>query len=128
VDGLTWDWAAPPAGHVQGVDDELGAEVIGDRPADDLAVPGVDHHRQVDPALVRGVLGDVGHPPPIGAVRAELAGHQIIVGHRGGVPLGETTPAAAGHALQAFGPHQPLDPLATDPDASSLSVRPSARR
>src|ERR1019366_10460927 len=39
---------ASPDGHLQGVDDELGAEMIRDRPADDATREGVDHSRQVD--------------------------------------------------------------------------------
>jgi hypothetical protein len=54
---LTRFGASSPAGHVQGVDDELGAEVVGDGLADDLTVPGVDDHGEVDPTLIGGVLG-----------------------------------------------------------------------
>ena len=52
-------WPAAPDGHLDGVDDELGADVIGDRPAHDPAGPGVEHDGEVDPALTGGVLGDV---------------------------------------------------------------------
>ena len=44
-------WPALPAGHLQGVDDELGADVVGDLPADDP--PGV------------GALGVVGTGPTV---------------------------------------------------------------
>ena len=66
------------AGHVEGVDDELGAEVVGDRPAHDPAGPGVDDDGEIDPALTGGLLGDVGDPQPVGSVGTELAVHQIV--------------------------------------------------
>jgi hypothetical protein len=43
-------FAAQP-GHVQGVGDQFGAQVIGDRPADNTAGVDVEHDRRVDPAL-----------------------------------------------------------------------------
>ena len=60
--------AAPPDGHLQGVDDELGADVIGDRPADHPPAPGVDHDGQIDLAVGGGMFGDVAHPQPVGSV------------------------------------------------------------
>ena len=36
--------------------------MLGHRPADDLARVGVDDDCQVEPALIRLVLGDVGDP------------------------------------------------------------------
>jgi hypothetical protein len=49
-------------GHVEGVQDELGAQMVGHRPADDPPREGVQDHRQVQPALTGALLGDVGHP------------------------------------------------------------------
>jgi hypothetical protein len=43
--------AAARDGHLERVDDELGAEVVGDRPADDPAAVAVHHRGQVQPAL-----------------------------------------------------------------------------
>ncbi len=60
--GLALSGVAPPAGHVQGVYDQFGAQVIGDGPADREAGEHVDHDRAVDPALAGAVLGDVGDP------------------------------------------------------------------
>ena len=78
------------------VDDELGAHVIGDRPADDPAGPGVDHDGEVDPALAGGVLGDVLHPQPVGAVGSELAVHQIVDAGSLGVAAGAALAGAGG--------------------------------
>jgi len=68
-----------PAGHLQGVDDELAAEVVGDGPAHDHAGPHVQDRAAVDLPLTGGVLGDVGAPQPVRAVGGELALHQIVV-------------------------------------------------
>ena len=78
VGDRAFGWSASQGGHVDGVGDELGAHVIGDRPADDPSGPGVDDDGEVDPALAGAVLGDVLHPQPVRAVGAELAVHQII--------------------------------------------------
>src|SRR5258706_5486072 len=32
--------------HVEGVQHQFGAQMVGHRPADDLAAPGVEHHRE----------------------------------------------------------------------------------
>ena len=69
---------ASPYGHLQGVDDELGAEVVRDRPADDAARESVDHSRQVDLALGCRVLGDIADPEHIRSVDCELAVHEVI--------------------------------------------------
>ena len=59
---------ASPDGHLQGVDDELGAEVIRDRPADDATREGVDHSRQVDLAFCGRVLGDIADPEDVRSI------------------------------------------------------------
>jgi hypothetical protein len=47
-DALTAAEAAPPQRHLEGVDDELRADVVGDRPAHDASAPGVEDDGQVD--------------------------------------------------------------------------------
>ncbi len=74
--------SALPAGHLQGVDDELGADVIGDGPAHDAPAVGVDHCAAVDPPVAGAVLGDVGEPHPVGGVGGEDATHQVLVRRR----------------------------------------------
>jgi hypothetical protein len=49
-------------GHVEGVQDEFGAQVVSHRPSDDATGERVQDHRQIEPALVGALLGDVGHP------------------------------------------------------------------
>ena len=117
VDRLTRFWSLPPTRHVERIDDQLRPEMIGDGVAHDLAVPSVDHHGAVDATFGRWVLGDVNHPQLVGAMRAELAGHQIVIGDRRGVAAGQAPTSAARHALEAFSSHQPLDSLAADVDS-----------
>ena len=65
--------SAAPACDLECVDDEFGLEVVGDGEADDAARVDIDHHGRVDPALTGWVLGDIGHPEPIGLVDFEDA-------------------------------------------------------
>jgi hypothetical protein len=98
---------APPARHVQGVHDQLGAQVVRDRPADHPAGEHVQHHSGVDPALAGAVLGDVGYPQPVRFVGAEPALHPVLPDRRGALRV---PPAAAMDAGQAVVTHQPLHP------------------
>ena len=75
--------------HPEGVVGELGRHAARHRPADYPARPDVEHHRQVEPSLVRAHVGDVGEPRPVGTVRAEVALDQVGGGvrlRRGGLP------------------------------------------
>jgi hypothetical protein len=58
-------WLSLGDGHVQGVHDQLGAQVLGHGPAHDPPREGVQDHSQVEPAFVGALLGDVGHPQPV---------------------------------------------------------------
>jgi hypothetical protein len=53
---------AAPDRHLQRLDDEFGAHVLGHRPADASSAEGVDDDGQVELALPRGDLGEIGHP------------------------------------------------------------------
>ena len=104
-------WPPAPGGHVDRVGDELGAHVIGDRPAHDTTTPGVDDDGEVDPALTAAVLGDVLDPQAVRAVGSELAMHQIIRARIGRPGAGATLrAAAAGDTVQAAFAHQPWRP------------------
>ncbi len=50
-DGLACWWLAPPDRHLDGVDNELGADVIGDRPADGSSAERVEDLAAVAEAL-----------------------------------------------------------------------------
>jgi hypothetical protein len=98
--------------HVEGVQDQFGAQVVGHRPADDPAGEAVQHDREVQPAFAGALLGDVGHPQPVWCWWGEVAFDQV--GCWGGVWIAAGQPGqpAAMAALEASGPHQPGHPLA----------------
>ena len=125
VDDGAGGWPAAPAGHLQGVDDQLGAHVVGNRPADHGAAEDVEHRGAVDLALAGGVLGDVGDPQPVGALGDEAALHQILVHRRRRTRSAMLAPVT--DAGQAGGAHQPGHPLAAAGHAESqaeLGVHP----
>ena len=102
---------AAPQRHLQRVDDELAAYVIGDRPTDDPAAPGVEHDGQVALALRGGVLGDVHDPQPVRSLGVEPAAHQVVGW------LGRRVASGAGPALSPIDilnaglAHEALDAL-----------------
>ena len=102
--------------HLQRVDDQLCAHVLGHRPADDRPREGVLHRRRVDPALPAAQIGDVSDPEHVGGSGAEVPLHQVIGDpHPWHPDCG--SPALFGH--QAADPglaHQPLHPLSRDLD------------
>lgn len=63
---------AVPDRHLERVDDQLGAQVLGDRPSDDLSGEHVQDDGEVEPALAGGHVGDLGGPGPVrcGAVKS----------------------------------------------------------
>lgn len=108
-------WAAAPQGHLERVDDELGAQEVGDRPAHDAARPGVEDDGQIDLAGLGRVFGNVADPEPVRARHAKGAVDEILTGALGRVSACARPVAAAVHALDASSAHQPFHALATDP-------------
>ena len=115
---------AAPDRHLQGIDDQLGAHVIGDRPAHHLPGEHVEHRRAVDLPGPGGVLGDVGAPQQIRPSGHEPSLHEVLV-NRLSRPVATLVavadPATAGH------PQQSSHALAPDPDAHpepELGVHP----
>lgn len=109
--GLALWWPAPPEGHLDGVDDELGTDVVGHRPAHNSAAEGVEDHGQVDLAVPGGVFGDVHHPQAVRFGGIELAADEIV----GGLAAIAACAAASSPTVDprdAGLAHQPLDPLA----------------
>ena len=64
-------------GHGQGLEHQLGAQMVGQGPTDHAAAPGVDNDGQVQPASPSGDVGDIGHPQAVRPLGAEIALHQI---------------------------------------------------
>ena len=101
--------------HLQGVGDELGAHVICHAPAHDPAAVEVLDGDEVQPALPRAQIGDVGDPAAVRRAGREVAVKQVVgdadaghTGRRGLVLLGD-------QARQAGLAHQALDALSADP-------------
>jgi hypothetical protein len=118
---------ASPRGHLQGVDDELGSHVVGDRPPHHHPAEPIENHRQVHRAVTGGMLGDVHHPQPVRFGRVEGPVHQVIGGRGGRVPASAAPPAAAMDALDAGLAHQPFHSFAAAADAlaqAQLGVHP----
>ncbi len=111
-DRLTGRWPAPPDGHLEGVDDELRAHVIGDRPAHDPAAERVEDDGQVGLAVLGRVLGDIHHPQAIrlGGIEGPL--DQVIGGLSTEVPTGAAAPAPPVNAGNLRLAHQAFDPFA----------------
>lgn len=70
-------WPARPDGHPKGVDDELCAHMLGHAPAHDPAAEEILHRGQVQPALARVDLLDIGRPQPVRGIGAEVALHEV---------------------------------------------------
>jgi hypothetical protein len=117
---------ALPDGHLERFDDELGAHVLGHRPADDPARVAVDHDGQVELALPRRDLGQIGDPQPIRRGRVEVARDQIR--RRAHTTHADRRLAAPAdqQAAQAGLAHQPRNALAARVDAAvtQLGVKP----
>src|SRR6476469_7971479 len=106
----------PLDGHDQSADAQLGPEVVGHGPADDLARGHVLDRGQIQEALVGRDVGDVGQPDLVRPVRGEVPRQQVR-GDR------ETMAAVRGSGCTAAAPagrephlaHQPRDASARMP-------------
>jgi hypothetical protein len=70
-------------GHIERVEDQLGAQVLSHGPAHHPAGEGIQDHCQVQPALAGALLGDVGHPKPVRSGWREVALDKISSWCRG---------------------------------------------
>ena len=110
-------------GGVEGVGDELGAHVVGDRPPRQAAGVAVDHGGQVQVRAVgQRQVGDVPDVPAVrrrgGEVPLEQVGDLLVraLGDRG------ADPAPALVAADGVLAHHPGDPLVVDPLSSENAV------
>ena len=106
--------ATPPDRHDQRVGHQLRGHAAAHRPADDTAREQVDHHGDIEPALGRPDIGEIGHHFWFCRVTANCGRELPIedVGrHRSWMPLAmvlrQTTPT--GPCSQSPGAHQPFD-------------------
>jgi hypothetical protein len=108
---------AVPYGHVERVEDELGAQMRSHRPADHAAAERVDDDRAIEPSFGGPLLSDVGDPQPVGCGGTEVAFDKIRRRHRVEVAACESASFAAMHALDTGLAHQSRDSFASAADA-----------
>ena len=120
----------PPLGlpvrdrHRQRTLHQFGPHVRRHRPADDAAAPGIEHDREVQPAIPSAHLGDVGDPQLVGPVGREVAVHQVRRGPGLRVLLRRRRlEAPPRHAMNAQIPHQACHALPAHPLARRLQFR-----
>jgi hypothetical protein len=122
-----WFRPACPQGHLESGGDQLGAEMVGHGPADDLAAVNVEDNGQVQPALVDPDVRDVAEPELIRSRRGELPLDQVLGLDR---PTRHRRPSEAPwwRSDQAGSSHQPSHPFARDPPALGTEVGVGTRR
>jgi hypothetical protein len=116
-----------PDRHLERFDDELGAHVLGHRPADAAAREAVNDDGPVQLALPRGDLGQVGNPEPVRRRRREVAAHEIGRGRDARHRDRRAALAPPDHARHPGLAHQPRDPLATHAHAAVAQLGVHAR-
>ena len=99
-------------GHVERVEDELGAQVPGHRPTHDPAAEGIEHDREVEEALPRREVGDVGDPERVRAGGVEHALDEVRRGRGASVLHRRARRTSAMDTLQAVLAHEPGHALA----------------
>ncbi len=114
--------------HLEGGENQAGAQVAGHGPAHDTAAEGIQDDGQVEEAGPGWQVGDVGHPQPVGGLGRELPVDQI-----GGRPV--AVPALRGarslapaHPGQVGPTHQSGDPFAADMGARGPQLGMDAGR
>src|SRR5713226_499305 len=98
---------AAPQRHRECLLGEIDREPLPHRPADDLAGKEVEHHGEIEPALVRPDVGDVAGPYPVWLLDPKLP-VQGVGRHRELVArFGRGTPLLHGLGADALGAHEP---------------------
>ena len=87
--------AALPEGHVEGIEHEPCAQVIGHGPADHAAAEGVQHDGEEEEPGPGGDVGDVRDPEPIGCVGGEVALDQVRRRPGARIPCRRSRPLAS---------------------------------
>ncbi len=116
-------------GHLEGVEDEVGLEVLGGLPANDAAAADIQHEGEVDEAFAGLQVGEVADPQLVGGRCREAPLDEIGRARR--CVVGLCQPAASGlalSALQAVAAHQPLHPPAAHSLALAAERLPCAPR
>jgi hypothetical protein len=101
-----WSGLALGDRHVQGVQDQFGAQVLSHGPADDPPGEGIEDHGEIEPALVGALLGDIGDPQPVRCWWGEVALDQVRCWGGLWVAAGQPAQPAPMAALEASSAHQ----------------------
>ena len=115
-------WHPPPQRQVQRLECQLGAQVRPYGPPDHAPREQVEDHRQIQPALPRPEVGDVGDPAFVRALRVEVAPEHV---RRHGQPMGAVggvPEPLLGHAHEAQFPQQAGDPFLAHREAFLLEL------
>jgi hypothetical protein len=107
--------------HRQSIGHQLGAHVLGHRPADDPAGEHIQHHRQVHEALPGRHVRDVGGPDAVRLGRAELAFDQVGRGRSASVRDRRPAALTPAHPGQPSPAHEPGHPLAAHTNPVELA-------
>ena len=94
-------------------------EVVGHGPAHRAAGVEVEHEGEIEPALRRRDVGQVGQPDPVWRLRREVALEQVGRDREGMPAVRRPTEPAPASRRQAHAAHQPCHPLAADPAAEA---------
>lgn len=118
---------APPEGHHQRGDDEVGGLAFAHRPTDQRVVVEVADPCQVELAVATAELGDVGDPSLIGALGGEVPLQQVRCRRHGGVAA--STPLASPmRPDEALSTHQAGHPMPAGVMAGPAELTSDARR
>jgi hypothetical protein len=98
--------------HLEGLQDQLRAQMSSHGPTDDPPAPGIDHDGQVQESSPRSDVGDIGYPQSIGSTGCEIALDEVGSWGSLSLSLGGAWRFAAANTMQAFGAHQARHPLA----------------
>jgi hypothetical protein len=122
-------WSAQTVGHLERVEDELGAHVRRQLPADDHPRVAVEDEGQVEEAVPGPEVGEVADPFLVRRRRAEVALHEVA-GPFDRVLVRDRRPAlaAAQLALDPTLAHDARDLVATSLDAAPAQLEPGLAR
>src|SRR5579884_2674881 len=103
--------STPPEGHFECREHQLGAQVIGHRPAHHPTTEGIKDHGQVDKATPGRDIGDVRHPQPVGSGGDKGSADQIGCRRSCRFPMRRDDMPPTMTPLDSRRPHQTCHPL-----------------
>jgi len=115
-------------GHFERVENQLGPQVRGHRPADHAPAPGIHNHGQVQEARPGSDVGDVRYPKPVWTSHGEIELHQVRRRLSPRLAYGRARTLALAHATQARCSHQARHPLTAHSHALIDQFGVDARR